>query len=959
MDLATGAMDLATGAMGSLLPKLVELLADEYKLPKSVKEGVRSLEKEMKSMHAALRKVAEVPRGQLDEQVRLWAADVRELSFDMEDVVDKFLVRADDVSEPSTNTNKLKLLIEKMANFFPKLKTRHQIADAIKDINKQVQEVANRRGRYTVDNIVARIAPTTTIDPRLKALYTEVTKLLGIDGKRDQELMNFLSEGDSMSNKKLKIVSVVGFGGLGKTTLVKTVYEKFKRDFDCRAFVPVGRNADAKKVFMDILRDLGMHGSHLTELDERQLIDKLRERLENKRYLIVIGDIWDEKLWEIINLAFSKSNNFGSRLITTTRIVSVSKVCCSSTGHSIYQMKPLSDDDSKTLFHKRIFSQESGCPLEFEEVSTDILKKCGGVPLAIITIASLLASDQQVKPKDEWRVLLESIGRGLTKDSSVEEMLRILSFSYYDLPSHLRTCLLYLSMFPEDYMIKKDRVIWMWIAESFVQCEKAEVSLFEIGETYFNELVNRNMIQPIYDDDDGTVYACGVHDMVLDLILSLSREDNFVTVLNGTGDSMSSQSNIRRMSLQNVRKEEGCQATPLESVSTLQVRSIATFEPAIGLMPSFSSFVVLRVLDLNECYIGEHNHLNLGNLGSLLHLRYLGLARTGISKVPEEVGKLQFLHVLDLSENQRIKELPSAVIKLRRLMCLLIDSRYKRLLDGLGNLTSMEVLRDITGDSISTVKELGNMKRLRMLGIWFDKLSLELEEAFVESIGKLSNIQSLEISCGYPPMESIDILGERWVPPGSLREFVAINIKFSTLPAWIRRNPSHLSKLSKLMIFVDRVGQECVEILGRLPALRTLVLGSFCQSGPLPVVAGGFPCLTSFEWGYQSPCEIVFQAGAMPKAERVVLFTGVRVTNEEAAGDLGMGNLPSLWYVLVRLHRKGVAVGQAKQAKAALENALRAHPNSPTFDILFLPYIPADAHDDDVYLSDDESGDSE
>ncbi|KAM0825177.1 hypothetical protein ACQ4PT_069750 [Festuca glaucescens] len=844
-------MDLATGAMGSLLPKLFELLADEYKLPKSVKEGVRSLEKEMKSMHAALRKVAEVPRGQLDEQVRLWAAEVRELSFDMEDVVDKFLVRVDDDSEPATNTNKLKLLIEKMANFFPKLKTRHQIADAIKDINKQVQEVANRRGRYTVDNIVARIAPATTIDPRLKALYTEVTELVGIAGKRDHELMNLLSEGDNVSRKKLKIVSVVGFGGLGKTTLVKTVYDKIKGGFDCSAFVPVGRNADANKVFIDILLDLGMYESHLTMLEERQLINKLRERLENKRYLIVIDDIWDEKLWEIINLAFSSSNNFGSRLITTTRIVSVSKLCCSSTHHSIYQMKPLSSNDSRRLLYKRIFPHESGCPLEFEEVSTDILKKCGGVPLAIITIASLLASGQQVKPKDEWRVLLESIGRGLTEDPSVEEMLRILSFSYYDLPSHLKTCLLYLSMFPEDYEIRKDRLIWMWISESFVQCEKAGASLFEIGETYFNELVNRNMIQPVYGYMGTEVKACRVHDMVLDLISSLSKVDNFVTVLNGTGDSMSSQSNIRRMSLQNVRKEEGCQATPLESVSTLQVRSIATFEPAaIGLMPPFLSLVVLRVLDLNGCGIGEHN---LGNLGSLLHLRYLGLAETGISKVPEEVGKLQFLQVLDLSSNFDIKELPSAVIKLRRLMCLLIDSRCKRFLDGLGNLTSMEVLRDITVDSISTVKELGNMKRLRELGIRFDNLSLELEEAFVESLGKLSNIQSLVINFDGDEILA-DILGERWMPPRSLQKFVTMgDVKFSTLPAWIRRNPSHLSKLSKLLICVDQVGQECVEILGRLPALRSLLLVSFRQSGPLLVVAGGFPCLTSFEWFCQPP----------------------------------------------------------------------------------------------------------
>jgi len=493
-------MDLATGAMGALVPKLVELLSDEYKLPKSVKEGVKSLEKEMKSMHAALRKVAEVPRDQLDEQVKLWAGEVRELSFDMEDVVDKFLVRVDDESEIATKSNKLKRLTEKMAGVFSKGKARHEIAGAIEDINKKLQEVANRHERYTVDNIVAMPAAVTTIDPRLGAMYKEITDLVGISGSRDQELMKFLSEGDDETKNKLRIVSVVGFGGLGKTTLVKTVYDKIKEDFDCRAFVPVGRNADGKKVLMDILLDLDMYESHFTMLDERQLIDKLRESLGKKRYLIVIDDIWDEKLWRVINWAFSRSNNFYSRLITTTRNANVAKLCCSSINGFVYQMKPLSDDDSKRLFYKRIFSHESGCPPEFEEVSIDILKKCGGVPLAIITIASLLARDQRVKPVDEWHALLESIGRGLKEDPSVEEMMRILSFSYYDLPSHLKTCLLYLSMFPEDHEIRKDRLIWMWIAESFVQSEMGKTSLFETGETYFNELVNRNMIMPVYYD---------------------------------------------------------------------------------------------------------------------------------------------------------------------------------------------------------------------------------------------------------------------------------------------------------------------------------------------------------------------------------------------------------------------------------------------------------------------------
>jgi hypothetical protein len=306
-------------------------------------------------------------------------------------------------------------------------------------------------------------------------------------------------------------------------------------------------------------------------------------------------------------------------------------------------MEPLSTDDSQRLFHKRIFSHESKCPREFEVLSKDILKKCGGVPLAIITIASLLSSHQQVKPVDEWHVLLESIGRGLTEDRSVDEMLRILSFSYYDMPSHLKTCLLYFSMFPEDYMIRKERLIWMWIAENFVRCDKTGACAFEIGEAYFNELVNRNMIIPVYDDDYGTTTkGCQVHDMVLDLIYSLSSEVNFVTVLNGTSHSMSSGSNVRRLSLQNAIKGD-LQTTPLGSASMLQVRSIATYETAIDLMPSFSSFVVLRVLDLSECALRNHDHLDLRELGSLLHLRYLGLANTGTSELPEEIGNLQFL----------------------------------------------------------------------------------------------------------------------------------------------------------------------------------------------------------------------------------------------------------------------------------------------------------------------------
>ncbi|VAH00686.1 unnamed protein product [Triticum turgidum subsp. durum] len=280
-------MELVTGAMGSLLPKLGKLLLEEYKLHKGVKENIEDLRKELESMNAALVKIDEVPRDQLDRQDKLWADDVRDLSYKIEDVVDKFLVHVDGdgTQQPHDNSGRFKELKNKMISLFKKGKNHHRIADAVKEIKEQLQEVAARRDRNKV--VVPNPTEPIVIDSCLQALYAEATELVGIYGKRDQELMSLLSmEGDDASNKRLKKVSIVGFGGLGKTTLARAVYDKIKGDFDCRAFVPVGQTPDMKKVLRDILIDLGNSHSDLAILDANQLIKKIHEFLENKRIIM-------------------------------------------------------------------------------------------------------------------------------------------------------------------------------------------------------------------------------------------------------------------------------------------------------------------------------------------------------------------------------------------------------------------------------------------------------------------------------------------------------------------------------------------------------------------------------------------------------------------------------------------------------------------------------------------------
>lgn len=283
-------MELATGAMSSLLPKLAELLQKEYNLQTGLKTDVQSLSRELESIEVALAKVAEVPLDQLDKQVRLWARNVKQLSYEMEDIVDSFMVRVEG-SKPDADLKNSKIFRKKIANFFKKGKTRRQIADKIQDIKVRVKEVADLRDRYKVDDVRANPATTNTVDPRIMALFKDQKELVGIEEPRNEVIKRLMMEGDDdgllNSRMQLKILSIFGFGGLGKTTLAKAVYDMQQSNFVCKAFVSVGQNPSLKKVFMDILLqvDEAESSSNASMLNEEQLIRKLRRFLENKRYI--------------------------------------------------------------------------------------------------------------------------------------------------------------------------------------------------------------------------------------------------------------------------------------------------------------------------------------------------------------------------------------------------------------------------------------------------------------------------------------------------------------------------------------------------------------------------------------------------------------------------------------------------------------------------------------------------
>ncbi|KAL6653559.1 hypothetical protein ACP70R_008483 [Stipagrostis hirtigluma subsp. patula] len=891
-------MEIGMGASAGLAGKLVDLLREKIKRRKgfTVKD-VKFLKMEVRSMRAA---VSRADREELDPQTKEWARVIRELRYDAEDILDTLLVRMK-LEEPNADPDNSdgRELLQKIAN---------SPCDDIKDlISISVKSINERYDRYRISEAPAMSA-AVTVDPRLAALYTDAAQLVGIEEEGD-ELIRRLTEVDCVSNRELKIISVVGVAGLGKTTLANQVYQRLRMQFDCAAFVSVSCNPDMKTVFQSMLSQLwSQKYQDMKEAswDHTKFIGEIENFLQNKRYLIVVDDIWDEKSWLTIKRALVE-NNCGSRVITTTRKLDVAEKVGGA-----YKVKPLSCKSSKSLFfYRRIFGNEGKCYHgELAEIGDKFLQKCEGIPLAITTASSWLASLKTGDVHSWYDAYTQFCGHGLVDGFEFRNMKHALSLSYDNLPCHLKTCLNYLSIFPEDYVIRRDRLVWMWIAEGFIQ-KKPVYNLFDVGQSYFDELLNCSMIQEVEvnDKNDGLVKYCRVPFIILNFICYMSEKENFMT---------DSQGKVRRLSLQNSTVR-----FPKDSCLS-RVRSVTIFGPETDLMPLLPRFGVLRVLYLEGFDLHSNNKLKY--LGKLVHLRYLGLRGTSIYDLPKEIENLQFLLVLDL-KGTRIKSLPSCVARLRRLLCLYVEFTT-RLPQGTGNLTSLEELSKVSiSESPSFAKDVASLMELRVLDIALQQeVNEDLQKQFLLSMCNLSKVQTLRI-LGHGGSKMEHFLRGGWVPPPALQRFMAMDCLFSAVPTWISS-----VNLSELQIGLREMWREDLQTLGRLPDLRSLRLAVEHMGERLVVSADAFPCLRQLR--LLSETCLVFRQGAMPKLETLDFVLDLDKAKGEF--DWGLESLTLLEQVTARLRCANHA-SRADQAEAALRHAAGVHPNRPTIEIIVLP----------------------
>ncbi|KAM3206509.1 hypothetical protein ACQJBY_061931 [Aegilops geniculata] len=212
--------------------------------------------------------------------------------------------------------------------------------------------------------------------------------------------------------------------------------------------------------------------------------------------------------------------------MVTTRDAGLAKKCTlgPSSIPRIYKHQPLETNDAiNLLLWKTRKSEEDMTNDEsMRKIVTKIVKKSGGLPLAILTIGGMLAT----KAIDQWQMIYDQIPLELDSDKNLEPMKRMVTLSYNHLPSHLKSCFMYLSLFPEDFEIKRRRLVERRIAEGFI-ITRGGSSAVDVGNSYFHELINCSMIQPIKLNLEGKVKSCRVHDIVRDVMISICRDENF------------------------------------------------------------------------------------------------------------------------------------------------------------------------------------------------------------------------------------------------------------------------------------------------------------------------------------------------------------------------------------------------------------------------------------------------
>nr|AHB79188.1 CC-NBS-LRR disease resistance protein [Cicer arietinum] len=668
---------MADSVVAFLLEHLSQLLQRETNLLCGVEDQITSLRNELQIINIYL-KTSSGNNNNNKEMEQLILSQIRDIAHVAEDVIDTFIA--------NVAVYKRKNLLKRMLHSVGHAKLLHDVAEKIDKIKNTLKEINENKIKYYQDSS----DQTREDGMKMQSLHilrsnVEVKDVVGFVHESEVVINRLIGEG----SLHLNVVSIIGMGGLGKTTLARKIYnsDKVKKHFNCLAWVYVSNECRTKEILLGLLKHLmpnheyeGRRNNNtkkgkkkhkelaqdLSSLSEGEMKETIRKCLELKKYLLVLDDLWNRQDWDAVKDAFPDGNK-GSRVLITSRL---KEIASHTSRDPPYYLQFLSEQKSWELFSKKVCRGED-YPCGLESLGKQMVKSCGGLPLSIVVLAGLLAN--KIKSHREWSKVVGHVNWYLTQnETQVKDV--ILKLSFDNLPSRLKPCFLYLGIFPEDHEICVRQLLQLWVAEGFIQeTGSGSRDLEDVAEDYLYELIDRSLIQVAGVSDSGGVETCRIHDLLRDLCILESKEDKIFQVCNDNNILIPTKP--RRLSIHSTMSHYVTSSTIDHSC----VRSLFFSDPNCYISYKewiwlTKAFKLVRVLNLEgNCCLKIPS-----NLGNFIHLRFPSLQVFEMRSLPIQNwklanGSMTQLQTLNIWKCDMLDSLPSELWSLTTLRKIFVQ----------------------------------------------------------------------------------------------------------------------------------------------------------------------------------------------------------------------------------------------------------------------------------------------
>ncbi|XP_026432776.1 putative disease resistance protein RGA3 [Papaver somniferum] len=851
---------LMSGATG-ILKKLVGVVSEDIGSALGVKDDLKKLQSTLEMILAVIAD-AEKRQGK-EELVRLWLRRLKDIAYDADDVIDEFSYENMRRCEKKDNSKQKVFNLTTSSSKLP-LAFRLKMGKKIKEINKKLDEITKDMGRFQLEFTTP--IPDGESTDQLDRQDTSHVNESEIVGREDDEsritklLITHTTSSSSSSStssftnpnqypEHISVISIVGMGGLGKTTLAQLAYknELVNKVFKLAMWVHVSEIFDIEIILVNIMESITKTKFHKPS-NFHVLVNIVQKQLNGKRYLLVLDDLWNEdsEQWSSL-MSVLLVGAPGSKILITTRNDQVASVVRGSIPP--YNLKQLEDDECWSIIQTKAFSPGGALDApKMTDIGKEIAKKCCGLPLAAKFLGGLMRLNNKesdwisIKDDDTWN----------TSDSK-RKILPVLKLSYNYLPSHLKQCFSYCSIFPKNWEISKETLVHLWMAEGFLKESgtRNKRSIEDHGRDYFESLARSSFFHNFKKNAVDDIKTCKMHDLVHDLAQDVFGENEMLSL------KASKSADVSKVFRLRLDLDEEISTTFLKSLSyakklrTLFIPEGSKLDPSIfsenkrlrilhvGRSPDHTypgpkwrplsvlkhlRYLRLTSLDLSELETDKSinklynleslvlNDMGIGvqilltNIQSLEKLRYLEVSDTDMVELPDSVTSLYNLQTLDLN-NCALKFIPDSISGLKNLRFLNLSSNpIEELPVSVITLTNLEALNVSFCKNLKALPEyVSGLKNLR----GFDFRMCPLLEALPEDFGNLSQLRYLNLNGTH-----INVLPESCA---NLNNLEFIDLYQCELP----RNVKHLTKLRKFMH--DWCDPPAVLGLGKLVCLQKLV----------------------------------------------------------------------------------------------------------------------------------------